>query len=254
MKSANAPGGVLGDGLRHHPAAGVLDALEGDAEPGEEAVVLADVRGELAVDDLDRRKVEVPLLQLAPDRLRAVVEDAGGGGGRGRCRWEAAAGGRRRSRRASGRDEAVVGRAPRRGAARPRCRGWRARGRSGRAAGSARRRWRRRRSCASARAGCRRGRRRERLRDHAGAATDAVEAVDAAVERLQPEGAVLALAVAVAVHAAEPAGQLVLGDAARRRGCRPSPPAPPRSWCLRAACAPASGARPSAFSSFGSAS
>ena len=52
----------------------VLDAVEGDAEPSEQSIVLADMRRQLAVDGLDLHQLEMLGLQLAPHLLRAVVE------------------------------------------------------------------------------------------------------------------------------------------------------------------------------------
>ena len=53
----------------------MLDAVEQDAEPSEQPVVLADVRRQLAVEGLDGlRQAEILDLKLAAQRLRAVVK------------------------------------------------------------------------------------------------------------------------------------------------------------------------------------
>ena len=52
----------------------VLDAVPDHAEPGEDAVVLADVRGEFPVEASALREFEVLLLELLADRQGAVVE------------------------------------------------------------------------------------------------------------------------------------------------------------------------------------
>ena len=143
----NAPRRVLRDDGGKLTAAGVLDAMPDHAEPGKDAVVLAEVRSELSVDALELHETEC--FSSSSSRIASAPSSNFRGSGGLVCRHC-------RLEFAQVVDEAVVvehrlGGLPRHGRPRPDA----ARSVSG--AGAARRRRRLRRACGSARAGCRRG-------------------------------------------------------------------------------------------------
>ena len=80
QEACNAPCSILRDDRRQLVVGRVLDAMPDHAEPGKDAVVLAEMRSEFPVDALELREIEVLLLKLLADLQGAVVERQGDGG------------------------------------------------------------------------------------------------------------------------------------------------------------------------------